>query len=267
MTECDYCGEDFEDEESLHLHWLEEHEDEITSHEKDDAKKTRREKKEKQKEKKEKKKKYLYQGVGAAVIIGLAALIGPQIINSVTGPSTASNISIADQPMIGNESAEVTLVEFGDFQCPACSSFESGTYQKLKSEYIDTGKVNFVWKDFPLESLHPWARTGAETMECVYRENETAFWNVKSTLFEQQGTLNQGNVQSQIIEWAGNEGVNAEAVRSCAQSGGSSSAVTQDQREGRTNQVTSTPTILVNGEQVGNSYQEIQAAIESELEN
>jgi len=265
---CDFCEEDFEDEQNLHVHWMEEHEDELNSHQKDEAKKAKREKEEEKKQERQRKKSLLFQGTGVAVVLILLAVLGPQIVDTVVpSGNTASNITIENQPMIGNESAEVTVVEFGDFQCPACASFEGSAYQQLKTNYIDTGQVRFVWKDFPLESIHPWARTGAETMECVYRQDEQAFWNVKNTLFTQQDSLNQGNVQDQIIQWAENEGVNADNLRSCTNSQEASQATQQDISEGRSNGVDSTPTVLVNGEEVQSNYQSIRQAIEQELNN
>ena len=104
-------------------------------------------------------------------------------------------------------------------------------------------------------------------MECVYREDEEAFWNVKSTLFDQQRSLNINNVESSIVEWAGQEGVNTSEVNSCIESGNAREEVRQDKREGQQNGVTGTPTVFVNGQQVGSSYQAISNAIDQELEN
>jgi protein-disulfide isomerase len=265
MEECEFCGEEFEGEEALRVHWLEEHEDELNSHQKDNAKKAKRNKEEREKVRKEHRKKRMYQGVGALVLIGIGVLLGPQILSAVM-PSGSTEISLEGEPMIGSQDANVTVVEFGDFQCPACNRFEQSSYNRLKSEYIDSGQVKFYWKDYPLEQIHPWARTGAETMECVYRQDETAFWEVKGQLFDEQSSLSTSNAQSRIIGWAEEEGVNGSEVRSCLQNSDVREEVNSDIREGQGNGVTGTPTIYVNGKKLnGFGYQTVQSAIEEEL--
>jgi protein-disulfide isomerase len=266
MKECGFCDEEFEGEEALQIHWMKEHEDELNSHQKEKAKKAKREKEEREKIRQEHRKKRMYQGIGALVVIGIGALLGPQILSTVM-PSGPTDINVQDEPMIGDENASVTVVEFGDFQCPACNQFEQSAYSQLKSEYIDTGQVKFYWKDYPLEQLHPWARNAAETMECVYRQEEEAFWKVKSNLFANQASLNQGNVQERIIGWASDEGVNESEVNACLNNGNPREEVNGDIREGQGNGVTGTPTIYVNGEKLDSfDYATVSQAIDEELE-
>jgi protein-disulfide isomerase len=264
MEKCEYCDEEFEGEEDLHIHWIEEHEDEINSHQKEKAKKAKRGREEREKVRKEQRKKYLFQGVGIAVLLAVAAIIVPQLIPSGNG---STGLDLEGEPMMGNSSANVTVVEFGDYQCPACNRFEQNTLPQLKENYIDTGEARFVWKDYPLSQIHDWAQPGAEAMECVYRQDEDAFWDVKTTLFNNQGSISLGDAQDHIIGWAEEERINSSEVRSCLQSGNPGSEVQSDQREGRANGVSGTPTIYVNGEQLnGFSYARVSQAIEEELE-
>ncbi|QGA79961.1 DsbA family protein [Candidatus Nanohalobium constans] len=264
MVDCDFCDESFESEEELHVHWLEEHEDKLNSHQKDDAKKSKREVEEREKQVKQRRKTQMFQGIGIVVLLGIGAVLGPQIADAVL-PNNASNITVEGEPVLGSENASVTVVEYGDFQCPACNSFEQRTFSKLKTNYIDTDKARFVWKDYSLTQIHEWAEPGAEAMECVYREDEEAFWNVKSTLFNQQETIGINNVESNIIDWAGQEGVNTTEVESCIEDGDAREEVRQDKTEGQANGVTGTPTVFVNGEQVDSSYASISQAIDKEL--
>jgi protein-disulfide isomerase len=268
MVECDFCDEDFDSEEELHVHWMEEHEDDLNSHQKDKAKKAKREREERKKIRKQQRKKYLYQGVGAAVVLLIAGVLGAQLIPS-GGNTGAQEISVEGEPMLGDENASVTVVEFGDFECPACNRFEQGAFSRLKSEYIETGKVKFYWKDHPLDQIHPWARTGAQSMECVYREGgNEAFWNVKSKLFNNQGTLSMQNVEDEVVSWAEEEGVNGSNVRSCIQSGEANQEVTKDKQEGRTAGARGTPTIFVKGKKLSSfDYNTVSQAIDKELEN
>ena len=266
MEECEFCGEEFESDEALKIHWMERHEDEISSHQKDEAKKAKRNQEEREKQLKERRKTYMYQGVGIGVVLLIGVLLGPQIIDAVA-PAQTQGVSISGEPVLGSENASVTVVEYGDFQCPACNSFEQETFSRLKTEYIDTGQANFVWKDYPLTQIHDWAEPSAAAMECVYREDEEAFWNVKSTLFDQQRSMNLNNVENNIVNWAAQEGVNETEVRSCIEDGGTVQEVRNDLREGQANGVTGTPTVFVNGKQVDSSYTAISNAIDQELEN
>jgi len=266
MEECEFCEEEFEAKEDLKVHWLESHEDEINSHQKDEAKEAKRKQEQRQEQVKERRKSYLYQGVGIGVVLLIGVLLGPQIIDAVV-PAESKAVSISGEPVLGNDSANVTIVEYGDFQCPACNSFEQETFSRIESEYIDTGKAKFVWKDYPLSQIHNWAEPGAAAMECVYREDEEAFWNVKSTLFDQQGSLGLNNVEDSIVDWAVQEGVNESEVRSCVESGDTLQKVRTDLGEGQQNGVTGTPTVFVNGKQVDASYRAISNAIDQELNN
>ena len=263
MEECDFCGEEFEGGQDLHIHWMEEHEEELNSHQKEKAKKAKREREERKQIKKEQRKKYLFQGVGAAVLLATAALIIPQLIPSGGG---TSDIKLEGEPVIGDENASVTVVEYGDFECPACIQFKQSTYEQMKSEYIDTGQVKFVWKDYPLEQIHPWARTAADTAECTYRQNESAFWEVNNQIFNNQGAIDVGNTEETIIGYATEAGVNEEELRSCIENENPGDEVTQDINEGRANSVTGTPTIFVNGEKLDSfDYATVSQAIEEEL--
>lgn len=266
MEECEFCGEEFEAKEDLKVHWLEDHEDEINSHQKDEAKEAKRKQEERNEQVKARRKKYLYQGVGVAIVLLMGVLLGPQVIDAVM-PNNTDSLDLEGEPVLGNESAEVTVVEFGDFQCPACSRFEQGAFSQIKSDYVDTGQVRFVWKDYPLTQIHEWAEPGAAAMECVYREDEQAFWNIKSKLFDEQSSLNLNNVEDRVVEWAGQEGVNTTEVRSCIDDGSALQEVREDLRGGQQNGVTGTPTVFVNGQQVDSSYQAISNAIDQELEN
>jgi protein-disulfide isomerase len=269
MVECEFCDEEFDGEDELHVHWLEDHEDDLNSHQKDTAKKAKREKEEQQKQKKQKRKRYVYQGVAGAVGLFVLGVLGIQLLPMITGGGGGSNanLTLEGEPMIGNPDANVTVVEFGDFQCPVCNQFEQGPFQQLKENYIENGQVKFYWKDFPLGG-HQWADTAANTMECVYRQNQTAFWSVKSTLFDNQNSVSPDNAEDKIIGWASDEGVESESMRSCLSSGNPKAEVSRDKSEGFSSGVQGTPTVYVNGQQLGSfSYDAMKKAIEEELGN
>ncbi|MBC5792849.1 MAG: thioredoxin domain-containing protein [Nanohaloarchaea archaeon] len=263
MTECEFCGEDFDSELKLQAHWRE-HEDELNSHQEEKVKKAERKLEEKKQQKNAERKRMLGYFTAGGAALALVIAVGLQLMSSPAGKQ-ADGLNLEGEPMMGSPDANVTVVEFGDFQCPACRSFEAQSFSRIKQEYIDTGKVKFYWKDYPLTQIHPWAQSGAEAMECVNRQNQTAFWDVKDTLFRNQGTLSQSNAHSQITDWAVEEGVNRSDMNACLNNGEALSEVNQDISDGQSNSVTSTPTVFVNGKSVRNSYSSIKAAIEQQL--
>jgi len=76
------------------------------------------------------------------------------------------DINLGDSPKDGNDDAAITVVDFSDFQCPYCASFANQTYPQIKSDYIDNGKVRFVFKELPLD-FHPYAQKAAEAALCA----------------------------------------------------------------------------------------------------
>lgn len=267
MVECNFCDKEFENKTDLHVHWGEEHEEELNSHQKDKLKKAKRKKKEREEQKNAKRKKMAgmgLAGVGALVVI---ALLGSQLVDMSSGPSNSAELSIEGEPMIGNPDANITIVEFGDFECPACNQFAQQTYPQIVNNYIESGQVNMVWKDYPLTEIgHDWARPAAMAAECVYREGgDEAFFNVKQQIFTNQGSLDGSNVQSEIISYAEEENVSGEAVQQCLDNGNPGQEVDQDKSEGRSSGVSGTPTVFVDGQEINAEYSSIRAAIEQQL--
>ena len=84
--------------------------------------------------------------------------------------------SLGDAPMLGRADAPVTLVEFSDYQCPFCQRFFATTLSALKKHYVDTGKVRYVFRDFPLDQMHPQARKAAEAAHCAGEQGK--YWEI-----------------------------------------------------------------------------------------
>lgn len=94
-------------------------------------------------------------------------------------------VSLDDDPMKGNPNAKITILEFSDFQCPFCARFYVQTLPLLEEEYISTGKVNIVYRDSPIDSIHPNARPAHLAAECA--DEQDMFWEYHDALFESQG--------------------------------------------------------------------------------
>ena len=97
---------------------------------------------------------------------------------------TIPSVSLDDDPVKGNPNAPVTIVEFSDFQCPFCKRFFDETLSLLEQDYIDTGQVKLVYRDFPIESIHPNAVAASLAAECA--DEQGKFWELHDVLFEKQ---------------------------------------------------------------------------------
>ena len=113
--------------------------------------------------------------------------------SSQAGPVVAT-VSIAGNPIMGKKDAPVTLVEFSDYQCPFCRRFSEGTLPALKEKYIDTGRVRYVFRDFPLDRIHPQARKAAEAAHCA--EDQGKYWEMHDLLFKNQKDLQVGKLKA-----------------------------------------------------------------------
>ncbi|MBI4896414.1 MAG: DsbA family protein [Candidatus Aenigmarchaeota archaeon] len=164
-----------------------------------------------------------------------------------------------DQPFRGNADAAVIVEEFSDFQCPACKSAEPGI-QDLLSRYGD--KIKFIYKDFPLSSLHPNAQRAAEAAQCVFDQGNEFFWKYHDILFDNQNKLYSANLK----EYASTIGFNTTAFNQCFDSGVMSQRVSLDSEEGINRGVSATPTFFVNGKKsVGANMQAVENLIKTEL--
>ena len=142
-------------------------------------------------------------------------------------------ISLDEDPFKGDENAPVTIVEFSDFQCPFCSRFAEQTLPQLQEEYIDTGKVKFVYRDLPLESLHPNAMITHIAAECA--DEQGKFWEFHDALFEKQREWQQLSAEqltSTLTQFAGDMGLQEASFETCLSSEEMAQEVSKDVLEG-----------------------------------
>ena len=157
---------------------------------------------------------------------------------------TRTQIQITDAPSLGDPKAPVTLVEYSDFECPVCRKLHDAL-RGLLPNYA--GKVRVVFKDFPLEPLHPWARTAAIAGRCAYQQDHIAFWKMYDFIYDNQEIISATNAWTMMLDYAGQSGLNTEAFKSCMASPEASAAVDASRANGQQLEVSSTPTVFVNG--------------------
>jgi protein-disulfide isomerase len=155
-----------------------------------------------------------------------------------------AQIQMKDAPSLGEPTAAVTLVEYSDFECPVCRSLHD-VLRGMLPNYA--GKVRVVFKDFPLEQLHPWARTAAIAGRCAYQQNPQAFWKMYDFIYDNQEIISAANAWTKMLDYAGQSGLEADAFKSCMASPEAGEAVNASQANGKRLDVNSTPTVFVNG--------------------
>jgi len=101
-------------------------------------------------------------------------------------------ISIAHAPSLGKEDAKVTMIEFSDFQCPYCGRHYRETMPKIEKEYIETGKVRYVFRDFPIDSLHPQSPKAHEAANCA--NDQGKYWEMWNALFSNQKQMSHDDL-------------------------------------------------------------------------
>ncbi len=165
-------------------------------------------------------------------------------------PSIIS-VSLDDDPVKGNPNAPITIIEFSDFQCPYCSKFHTQTLPELEKNYIQTGKVKFVYRDLPLAS-HANAMPASIAAECA--DEQGKFWEYHDILFKNQGVwnaLSSDAASDRFSAFAVELGMNPSSFESCLGSSKIADEVTKDSIDARKYGATGTPTFFIGNEKDG----------------
>jgi len=149
-------------------------------------------------------------------------------------------------PSLGDSKSAVTIVEYSDFECPVCRSLHDVMRGMLKNY----PQVRLVFMDFPLEQIHPWARTAALAGRCAYEQNPATFWKMYDLIYDQQDVIAAGNAYQKMTDYAGQTGLNLELFKSCLAGPDAAVAVDASIANGRELEVGSTPTVFVNGRKI-----------------
>lgn len=160
----------------------------------------------------------------------------PQQANA---PEKRYQVGIDNNPVEGPDNAPVTIIEFSDYQCPYCIKWYQEVYKQLMGTYKD--KVRFVYRDFPLESLHPEARPAAEAAGCAGEQG--AYWQFHDALFSQKYELGRDS----YLKYAADLGLDGTKFSQCLSEQRYSSEVDADIKAASQIGVNSTPTFFING--------------------
>ncbi len=150
-------------------------------------------------------------------------------------PFSGENVLVVGNP-------KVTVIEYGDFQCPVCGSFFAETYPTIKAEYVETGRVRWVFRQFPLRAIHPLAEGAAQASECAADQDE--FFAYHDLLFTNQPALTNADLKA----YASQLGLDTAEFDACLDGGGKADEVQEDVDAALDAGATGTPTFVIEGE-------------------
>jgi protein-disulfide isomerase len=171
------------------------------------------------------------------------------------------------QPSLGTPGAPVVLVAFSDFECPVCKGEAIMLRQNLLTAYPT--QVRLYAKDFPLDSIHQWARPAAIAGRCVFRQNSNSFWSYYDWIFAHQADITPANLKDKVMEWAkGEKDVDVLQLGRCMDTKATEAEVDKNAAEGRALQVNATPTLFVNGRRIPQAidWTNLRSIIDYEIE-
>jgi len=188
-----------------------------------------------------------------------AAVVAPDT-QIPTAPLEKQDVKYDGAPILGEEDAPVTMVEFSDFQCPYCARFFEQTFPQLKENYIKTGKVKLAFRHLPL-SFHQYAQKTAEASECANEQGK--FWEYHDTVFNNQDQLSD----TILSTWAGEIGLDVKKFDDCLESGKYKEKVQADSNDAGSYGVSGTPSFFINGKLLvgAQPYEAFQQVIDAEL--
>ena len=163
----------------------------------------------------------------------------------------------------GAANAPVSIVEFADYQCPACKYFHDGVMPGLQREYIATGKVKFEFRDFPLIEVHPKTMLTHNAAWCANDQGKGD--DMVEYLFAQQETISEDGIKNKAKEL----NLDVNTFNSCLAAGTHQKEIMANRNLGMSKGVNSTPTLYVNGKKIkgATDYPTFKAAIDKELES
>ncbi|MBW3241672.1 DsbA family protein [Epibacterium sp. DP7N7-1] len=201
---------------------------------------------------------------------GDTSLLDIQLIGSASAQESAEAAEVDTSTIIemvqGAEDAPVTLIEYASYTCPHCANFHEGAYKKLKAEYIDTGKVKFIYREVYFDRFGLWASMVARC------GGEEKFFGITDLIFKQQSEWTRAGGPAEMVDALKKigrlAGIDNEQLEACMQDATKAQTlVTWYQENATKDEVESTPSFILNGTKVSNQpYEDLKALIDAELE-
>jgi protein-disulfide isomerase len=208
----------------------------------------------------------------ALSLTGLAALAGLSPLRLITGAmaqsaaDVAKPVSLPDMAL-GPANAPVTITEYASMTCPHCAAFNAEVFPKIKSTYIDTGKIRYVFREFPLDIK---AAAGSMLARCIAKDDAGKYFAVVDMLFRQQSDWVMKNTTETLTRIGKQAGLSAKAVEDCLKDQALLDKIAADQKyAAEVLKVNSTPTFFINGDVIKGeaSFDEFDKKIKSLLKS
>lgn len=203
---------------------------------------------------------FAFKGNSSGTVVGNA--VAPSF--GAPSPSAPADMKALadDDPFMGKEDAPVTIVEFSDYECPFCARFYQQTLPQIKSDYIDTGKVKFVYRDFPL-GFHQQAEPAALAANCAGEQGK--YFEFHDRIFDSGGAA--GKSSTDYKKWAQELSLNVANWEACLSDPTQKQEIQKDLRDGSTAGVQGTPGFIINGKLVSGAqpFSVFQQVIDAEL--
>ena len=208
----------------------------------------------------------------ALSLTGLAALAGFSPLRLI-GEAMAQSASDVAKPVslpdmaIGPANAPVTITELASMTCPHCAAFNETVFPKIKSEYIDTGKIRYIFREFPLDIK---AAAGSMLSRCIAKDDASKYFTVTDMLFRQQSDWVMKNTTETLTRIGKQAGLSQQQVEDCLKDQALLDKIAADQKyAAEVLKVDSTPTFFINGEKIKGetSFEEFDKKIKSLLKS
>jgi len=201
---------------------------------------------------------------------GEASLLDLQLVGAANAQETAEAAEVDTSTIVemvqGAEEAPVTLIEYASFTCPHCANFHADAYKKLKADYIDTGKVKFIYREVYFDRFGLWASMVARC------GGEQKFFGITDLIFKGQSEWTRAGGPAEMVEELKKigrlAGLDNDKLEACMQDNSKAQTlVSWYQENASADEVQSTPSFILNGTKMSNQpYEDMKALIEAELE-
>ena len=185
-----------------------------------------------------------------------AAILTAFTVSPASAQQRGVFIGVDDDPALGSPDAKVLMIEFGDYQCPSCRMFWKDVEPRLKKDYIDTGKLRLVFRDFPLTQIHPEAMLAAMAVDCAGEQNK--YWEYHDKVFREQYNKGDDIIRFKAVDlkkWAKDTKLDPAKFDQCLDSEKYKNEVLKDRMDGEAAGVQGTPTFFINGRVMGGAQQ------------
>ncbi len=167
------------------------------------------------------------------------------IVTTPEANPVVTDVDIDDDAVLGDADAPVTMIIFSDYECPYCERFELYTMPSVKENFVETGLVKVVFRDYPL-AFHSKANITAEAAECAGEYGDDVYWDYHFQLVENYNEWTVSpDINTTLISYGSTLGLD---ISACLEEGRYSAEVTDDMTAGIAAGVSGTPTVFVNGE-------------------